>query len=85
MLKDVGQLQTKKSAQLRDLGRFPYPMIRQRGEKGFNRVSWDEALEVIASKIRATTSDRLQQLAIVHCGTGIIQRSPLYPHSKTLK
>ncbi len=59
LLQDVGELQTKKSAQLRELGRLPYPMIRRRGEKGFNRVSWDEALKVIASKIRATTSDRL--------------------------
>ena len=59
LLEDVGQLQTKKSAQLRELGRLPYPMIRRRGEKGFNRVSWDEAIEVIASKIRGTTSDRL--------------------------
>lgn len=59
LLEDVGQLQTKKSAELRDLGRLPYPMIRRRGEKGFNRVSWDEALKVIASKIKATTSDRL--------------------------
>ncbi|MGI8500547.1 MAG: FdhF/YdeP family oxidoreductase [Hassallia sp.] len=59
LLQDVGQLQTKKSAELRDLGRLPYPMIRRRGEKGFNRVSWDEAMEVIASKIKATTSDRL--------------------------
>ncbi|MBD0265360.1 MAG: FdhF/YdeP family oxidoreductase [Tolypothrix sp. Co-bin9] len=59
LLEDVGQLQTKKSAQLRELGRLPYQMIRRRGEKGFSRVSWDEALEVIASKIRGTTSDRL--------------------------
>ncbi|GAX44690.1 molybdopterin-dependent oxidoreductase alpha subunit [Tolypothrix sp. NIES-4075] len=59
LLQDVGQLQTKKSAELRELGRLPYPMIRRRSEKGFNRVSWDEALEVIASKIKATTSDRL--------------------------
>jgi molybdopterin-dependent oxidoreductase alpha subunit len=59
LLKDVSQLQTQKSAQLRDLGRLPYPMIRQRGEKGFRRVSWDQALEVVASRIRATTPERL--------------------------
>lgn len=59
ILADVSQLQTKTSAELRDLGRLPYPMIRQRGEKGFRRVNWDEALEVIASHIRATTPDRL--------------------------
>ncbi|MHC5736543.1 FdhF/YdeP family oxidoreductase [Nostoc sp.] len=59
LLEDVSQLQKQKSAQLRDLGRLPYPMIRQRGEKGFRRVSWDEALEVISDRIRSTTPDRL--------------------------
>ncbi|WP_375505058.1 FdhF/YdeP family oxidoreductase [uncultured Nostoc sp.] len=59
LLEDVSQLQKQKSAQLRDLGRLPYPMIRQRGEKGFRRVSWDEALGVISDRIRATTPDRL--------------------------
>ncbi len=55
ILEDVSQLKGKKSAELRDMGRLPYPMIRQRGEKGFRRVSWDEAMEAIASRIRATT------------------------------
>ncbi|MBD2678189.1 MULTISPECIES: FdhF/YdeP family oxidoreductase [Nostoc] len=59
LLEDVSQLQNQKSVQLRDLGRLPYPMIRQRNEKGFRRVSWDEALEIIATRIRATTPDRL--------------------------
>ncbi|MEH1927651.1 FdhF/YdeP family oxidoreductase [Nostoc sp.] len=59
LLEDVSQLQKQKSAQLRDLGRLPYPMIRQRGEKGFRRVSWDEALGIISDRIRATTPDRL--------------------------
>jgi len=34
-------------------------MMRQRGEKGFRRVSWDEALDVIASRIRASLPNRL--------------------------
>ncbi|MFH7028302.1 MAG: FdhF/YdeP family oxidoreductase [Heteroscytonema crispum UTEX LB 1556] len=59
ILQDVSQLQHQKSAELRDLGRLPYPMIRQKGEKGFRRISWDEAMEVISSRIRATTSNRL--------------------------
>ncbi len=59
LLEDVSQLQNQKSAQLRDLGRLPYPMIRQRGEKGFRRASWDEVLGVISDRIRATTPDRL--------------------------
>ncbi|MBE8989496.1 FdhF/YdeP family oxidoreductase [Nostoc sp. LEGE 12450] len=59
LLEDVSQLQKQKSAQLRDLGRLPFPMMRQRGEKGFRRISWDEALGVISDRIRATTPDRL--------------------------
>jgi molybdopterin-dependent oxidoreductase alpha subunit len=59
LLEDVSQLQKQKSAQLRDLGRLPYPMIRQRGEKGFRRASWDEALGLISDRIRTTTPDRL--------------------------
>lgn len=59
ILEDVAQLQKKKSAELRDLGRLPYPMIRSKGEKGFRRASWNEALELIASRIRATTPNRL--------------------------
>ncbi|MBD2525165.1 FdhF/YdeP family oxidoreductase [Nostoc sp. FACHB-133] len=59
LLEDVSQLQKHKSDQLRDLGRLPFPMMRQRGEKGFHRISWDEALGVICDRIRATTPDRL--------------------------
>jgi molybdopterin-dependent oxidoreductase alpha subunit len=59
ILTDVSQLERKTSAQLREFGRLPYPMIRQCGEKGFRQVSWDEALQVIASRIRATTPNRL--------------------------
>jgi molybdopterin-dependent oxidoreductase alpha subunit len=59
LLEDVSQLQKQKSAQLRDLGRLPFPMMRQRGEKGFRRISWDEALGIISDRIRATTPNRL--------------------------
>lgn len=52
ILADVSQLQRKKSIQLRDLGRLPYPMMRQRGEKGFRRISWDKALELISDSLR---------------------------------
>ncbi len=59
ILQDISQLENKRSSELRDLGRLPYPMVRKKGEKGFNKISWDEALEIIASHIRATTPDRL--------------------------
>jgi hypothetical protein len=36
LLEDVGLLQTQNGASLRELGRLPHPMLRQRGEKVFD-------------------------------------------------
>jgi len=58
LLRDVASLRTFKSAQLRELGRLPYPMIRRRGEPGFSRITWDVALDEIAAKIAASQPDR---------------------------
>ena len=57
-LADVSRLASLTSAELRDLGRLPYPMMRERGEPGFRRVSWDAALDLVAARIRATVPDR---------------------------
>lgn len=59
LLQDVQALKGKRSAELRDLGRLPHPMIRRRGDRGFQRTTWDEAYDLIAERIRATTPDRL--------------------------
>jgi molybdopterin-dependent oxidoreductase alpha subunit len=59
ILADVAVLQQRTSAELRELGRLPHPMVRQRGDRGFRRVSWAEALGLISDRIRATTPDRL--------------------------
>ncbi|MFG1963852.1 FdhF/YdeP family oxidoreductase [Nonomuraea sp. NPDC049028] len=52
LLGDVSGLAGKKSAELRELGRLPYPMLRRAGEPGFRRISWDEALGVAAGGLR---------------------------------
>ena len=57
VLADVEQLRTLSGAELRDLGRLPYPMVRRRGEPGFTRVSWDEALDLIADRIKRNDPD----------------------------
>jgi len=44
---------------LRELGRLPYPMLRRTGQAGFQRVSWDTALDLVAAQIRASRPDRL--------------------------
>lgn len=59
LLADVSVLKAKTGSELREMGRLPYPMIRQKGDKGFKRISWDEALSAIATRIQATQGDRL--------------------------
>ena len=58
-LADVAQLRTLSGAQLRRLGRLPYPMIREPADRGFRRVSWEEALALVANRIRASSPERL--------------------------
>ncbi len=58
ILARVAGLRDKSSHELRELGRIPYPMLRRRGDAGFRRVSWDEALDVIATKIRQSVPER---------------------------
>lgn len=57
VLTDVEKLRKLSGAELRDLGRLPYPMVRRRGDRGFSRVSWDEALDLIAGRIKANDPD----------------------------
>jgi molybdopterin-dependent oxidoreductase alpha subunit len=59
ILHDVGPLREQRGAELRALGRLAYPMVRRTGEPGFRRVSWDQALNLIAEGIRSTTPDRI--------------------------
>ncbi|MBV8417707.1 MAG: molybdopterin-dependent oxidoreductase, partial [Verrucomicrobia bacterium] len=58
-LEDVAALRAKRSRDIRALGRLPYPMIRRRGEPGFRRVPWEEALGLIATRIKASRPERL--------------------------
>ena len=51
-LADVKRLRNLNQEKLRLLGRLPYPMLRRRNDKGFFRITWDEALELTAKTIR---------------------------------
>lgn len=52
LLEDVSALEAMRPHELRDLGRLPVPMIRNRGDAGFRRVEWDEALDLLAGSLR---------------------------------
>src|SRR5262249_23111587 len=57
-LASVGTLAGRSSRSLRELGRLPEPMIRERGTPGFRVVSWDEALDRIARELRSVDPSR---------------------------
>lgn len=59
LLSDVESLKEHSSQELREMGRLPYPMIRRKGDAGFHRISWDEALNLAADHIGNTHPDRL--------------------------
>lgn len=58
-LADVSKLRGQSNATLRDLGRLAYPMLRRRGDRGFRRIPWAEALERAGSRIRRTDPRRI--------------------------
>jgi molybdopterin-dependent oxidoreductase alpha subunit len=59
ILSDVAALRGRSGGQLRKLGRLGYPMRRRRGQAGFSRVSWDEALSVLVGALRAADPERV--------------------------
>jgi molybdopterin-dependent oxidoreductase alpha subunit len=56
---DIEELRQKNSTELRQLGRIPYPLIREKEERRFRRLSWNEALDRIAGKIRDISPKQL--------------------------
>ena len=58
VLHDVSWLRNRSGTELREMGRLAYPMRRRRGEKGFTRIGWDEALDTIAERIRVAGGER---------------------------
>ncbi|HKS97395.1 MAG TPA: FdhF/YdeP family oxidoreductase [Terriglobia bacterium] len=58
-LEDVSSLHGVKERELRQLGRLAVPMIRRKGDKGFHRISWDDAVALIAERLRSIDSHRV--------------------------
>jgi molybdopterin-dependent oxidoreductase alpha subunit len=51
-LDDAATLARLDGAALRKLGRLAHPMRRRAGERGFTRITWDDALDALATGIR---------------------------------
>jgi len=59
LLEDVETLSQMNATQLRELGRLPYPMLRRKGEAGFRRISWEEALSLAAERLKQVDPQRI--------------------------
>jgi hypothetical protein len=59
LLEDVPALRKLRTRNLQRLGRLTLPMVRRRGEKGFRRISWDDAIALAAEGLRATDPRRI--------------------------
>ncbi len=59
LLSETSHLGSLPNDQLRELGRLPHPMVREKSERGFRRVAWDEAYSRIARRIRKADPHRV--------------------------
>jgi molybdopterin-dependent oxidoreductase alpha subunit len=59
LLEDVTALTRISGRKLRKLGRLSVPMVRHKGDKGFRRISWEEAIDLTAKRLRAVDPHRL--------------------------
>ncbi len=56
---DVASLAEMDERELRGLGRLPYPLLRTKGERGFRRISWDDAIELAGARLKAADPHRM--------------------------
>ncbi|HEV2290168.1 MAG TPA: FdhF/YdeP family oxidoreductase [Candidatus Acidoferrales bacterium] len=59
LLEDADALAKMRTRHLSRLGRLSVPMIRRRGDKGFRRIAWEEALKIAARGLCETDPRRL--------------------------
>ncbi len=56
---DIERLRAMSNAELQALGRLPYPFIYRKGDRGFTRIGWDEALRIARDRLADVDPKRL--------------------------
>lgn len=59
VLENAERLSHMSATELRELGRLPYPMLRRKGDRGFRRIGWDEALALAAERLSGIDPQRI--------------------------
>ncbi|HUS18545.1 MAG TPA: FdhF/YdeP family oxidoreductase, partial [Terriglobales bacterium] len=60
---DIGRLRSMTNEELHGLGRIPYPMVLRKGDKGFRRITWEQAMQTIADEAGKIPVDRMSFFA----------------------
>ena len=55
---DIDGLRRKSGKELRNLGRLGWPMRRRRSDRGFERISWDDAIGFVAERLQSADPRR---------------------------
>ena len=63
---DVSRLKKLDERNLRSLGRISHPIIRRSTDRGFSRISWEEAFHLIITTIHNTAPHQMAFLAAPH-------------------
>ena len=71
LLADVSKLEKLDGKKLRELGRLPYPMLRRKGERGFQRISWERAFALLGERMRKAAQRDPDRLAFYTTSRGL--------------
>ncbi len=58
-LTDAYNLSFLDPVELQNLGRLTDPMVREKGQPGFQKITWEEALQRISNRIKGSTPERV--------------------------
>src|SRR5262245_52704142 len=58
-LGDIGRLRAMTNEELHQLGRVPAPLLRRPGDRGFAKISWEEATRLAAEALGRTDGERM--------------------------
>ncbi|HEY2954064.1 MAG TPA: FdhF/YdeP family oxidoreductase [Candidatus Eisenbacteria bacterium] len=58
-LSDLGALRALRNEELHPLGRLPWPLIHRAGSDRLHRLSWDEALGIVAEELAGVPGERM--------------------------
>lgn len=80
-LGDLGRLRAMTNEQLHHLGRLPWPLIHRAGSDRLHRLSWDEAMSIVAENARDVPGERMGFFAT---SRGIVNET-YYAFTKTAR